>query len=519
MRKIPKKPLKSNPIKESDPSKIPAAKLPMDIEDKQELLKPYLENSDDIINRTFYINGSELEVQAIFINGVIDDNTFHLHILKPLMLHCETEPLKNRNNELIDIVSHSLITVGRIRKADSLDALIHDIYDGMLVLIFDSSGEYLAIDIHGGPLRSLEEPPVEKAQRGSRDGFIEILDINLALLRRRIRDHRLVVNKTLVGKRTRTPLAIIYIEDIADPGVIEEVNARINQIDIDGPLAAGYIEQFIEDNHYSFFPQIWATERPDKMIAELLEGRVAIMIDGTPQVLFAPSLFVEFLQAPEDYYERPWIGSYVRALRFLAFFIAITFPALYISLMSYQIELIPIDLLVPLAKARKLVPFPVLVEIILMEIIIQVVIETGVRLPGTVGQTIGMVAGIILGQAAISANLATPGVIIVIAITTISTFSLPSSSLALATRILRLPMIMMASIFGLFGFSLGMLIIIAHLASLESFGVPYFAPFAPTRFADLKDSVFRTFLWKMNQRPVSIPGQDKKRQGNNGQGR
>jgi len=517
MRKIPKKPPRTDLIEENDKNNLPDIKLPLNLSDKLQLLNPYIEKSDDIISRPFYIDGeNELPVQAIFINGVIDDNTLHQHILRPLMLNYQANPQNPETSNLVETISRNLITVGRLRKSDNLDSLVHDIYDGMLVLIFDSTGEYLAIDIHGGPLRSLEEPPTENVQRGSREGFIETLDINLSLVRRRLRDQRLVVKKTTIGQRTRTPVAILYIEDIADPGVVEEVKTRLDGINIDGMVAAGYIEQFIEDNPYSLFPQIWQSERPDKLVAALLEGRVAIMSDGTPQVLFAPSNFVQFLQAPEDYYEKPFIGSYIRFLRFLAFFISITFPALYISLISFQPELIPIDLLVPLAESRKQVPYPVLYEIILQELIIQIVIEAGIRLPGTVGQTVGVVGGIILGQAAIAANLATPAVIIVVSVTTICTFAMASSSLALASRIIRLPIVIMAACFGLFGLSFGLLILITHLASLESFGVPYFAPFAPTRYADLKDSIYRTFIWKMNERPMSINSQDKRRQNNTG---
>jgi hypothetical protein len=320
------------------------------------------------------------------------------------------------------------------------------------------------------------------------------------------------VQKTTVGRRTRTQVAVIYIEDIADPHVVEEVKQRIQSINIDGLVASGYIEQFIEDDPYSLFPQAFITERPDKAVTYLLEGRIVIIADNTPLSLVVPVLFVQFLQASEDYYERTHIANYSRLLRYIALLIAISFPALYIALLSYQPELIPYDFLISFSKARTAVPFPVVVEAIIMEVIIQLVIEAGLRLPQKIGQTVGVVAGIILGQAAISAKLASPIIILIISVSIICTYALPAQSLVLTTRVLRPILMLLAGSFGLFGLSFGWIVFQTHLIGLESMGVPYFSPLAPTRFADFKDAFTRTFMWKMNQRPVSIPGQDRTRQ-------
>lgn len=515
MRIISRKPYSDQISRVPNLQTIPDTILPVELNEKMQLLNPYINQSTDIITRFFDTDGEKpIQVQAVFVNGVIDDNIFNLHILSPLMSSFHAESKDSQAGNLADRVYREMITVGKVTRLQTLDLLVHNIYDGRLVLLFDTSSEFLAIDIQGGPLRALEEPNSEKTLRGSREGFIENVDVNVSLIRRRLHDHRLVVKKTTIGQRTRTPVAILYINDVADPNVVAEVFRRIDSIQTDGILATGYIEQFVEDDPYSLFPQVWNTERPDKMVAALLEGRIGIIANGTPLALVVPALFLHFLQASEDYYEKTFISSYLRILRFLAFFISITLPALYVSLLSFQPELLPIDILVELATARKQVPYPVLVEIVLQELIIQIIIESGIRLPGTVGQTIGIVGGIIMGQAAISANLATPAVIIVIAVTTTSTFAMASNSLALTSRIIRLPLIILASLFGIFGLSIGILVIIAHLTSLESFGVPYFSPFAPTRYADWKDSVYRAFLWKMNQRPVSIPIQEQKRQGN-----
>lgn len=493
-------------------------KLPRDLAKKMQMLRPYIEKNSDIISRPFFITEAEnLQAVAIYMEGMVDTAALNRDILKPLMLNASREQLEKKGTKhLIDRIYQTSLTVGRVLKVDTFPALVQIIFDGLTILMFDGLAEVLAVDIRAGENRAIEEPTAEKTLRGPREGFIESLVVNIALIRRKLRDPNLVVEKMVLGKRTRTEVAFLYIDDIADPQIVAEVKARVAKIDIDGNVVTGYIEQLIEDNPYSVFPQIQGTERPDKVMAQLLEGKIALLADGSPFVSILPSLFVQFLQASEDYFDRTYIGSFLRAIRYIAFFLAISLPAIYVALLSFQQELIPFDLIVSLAENRKAVPFPVAVEALLLELIIQMTIETGLRLPTPLGSTVGVVGGIILGQAAISANLASPAIVIIISVTTICTFAIPVQSMALATRILRLPLLVFAASFGVFGFSLGWLLILAHLASLESVGVPYFAPFAPTRFADLKDSFFRTFIYKMKNRPVSIPVQDRQRQASTG---
>ena len=521
MRKIPRKPLKKvTPVTKDkaqtdhDTRGIPAEPLPTSYEEKLALLKPFTDKNSDLISRPFYLNNDEKYAgSAFYINGVVDNNLLNEHILKPLMQTDTPFPDTAAPGEQLDFIIRTSINAGQVRTTDNQAEMIHGIFGGFVVLIFAGIKEAVIIDIHGGPVRSLEEPPGEKSVQGPREGFIETLDINISLVRRRLRTPRLVVKQTTVGQRTRAPVAILYIDDIADKNLVEELTNRLDKIDVDRILDAGAIIQYIEDNPYSPFPQIWVSERPDKVIAELLEGRIAVMIDGTPTAFFLPSLFIEFFQAPEDYFERTYTGSFLRLLRYLAFFLAVSLPALYIALASFDPELLPTNLGVSLGQSRKEVPFPVFLEILIQIFIIELIIEAGLRLPGQVGQTAGVVAGIIMGQAAISAKLASPAVIIIIAVATICTFTLPSGPLVQSSRILRLPLMVITAVFGLYGFSLGWVFILAHLSSLESLGIPYFAPFAPLRPADLKDGFYRTWLWKMDQRPLSIPAQQKRRQG------
>lgn len=505
MRIIPKKQAASKNQDQPKSGGLPEDPMPDSLKDKNEMLAPYLDKNEDINKRDFTLGVAlKIPARAIYLNQIVDKEVFNRHVLEPLMKY----PMPAQDGlppALIDILVSSGPSVGQVKTAQNLKEIIHYIFDGLLIVLVDGFQEALVVDIHGGEFRTVDEPPGERTSRGPREGFVENLDINISMIRRRLRDPHLVVTKTLIGRRTRTPVAIMYIEDIASPDVVNNLRQRIDAIDVDGILASGYIEQFLEKSPWSFFPQFWSSERPDRLAAKLMEGRVVVIVHGTPLAFSVPTLAMEFFQASEDYYERTIIGSFTRFMRFLAFFLAISLPSIYISLFSFHPELVPFKLLLPVAQARSQVPFPVLIEVIIQELIIQLTIESGLRLPGAIGQTVGVVAGIILGQAAIAAKLASPAVIIVISVTTIATFVMPSSGMLLASRILRLPLILICGAFGIYGFSLAWLFIVIHVCSLEDFQTPYYAPFAPLRLQDLKDAAIRAPLWMMNKRPRSLP--------------
>ncbi len=505
MRIIPRKPVSPPNQTQSKSGGLPEDPMPLKLNDKNKLLAPYLDKNEDI-NKKDFLLGLELKIPArsVYLNQVVDKDAFQRHVLEPLMKY----PLTVQEGlppALINMLVNSGPSVSQVQTASTLKEIIHHIFDGLLVVFLDGYQEALVIDIHGGEFRTVDEPPGERTTRGPREGFIENLDINISMIRRRLRDPKLVVKKTIVGRRTRTPVAYLYIEDIASPEVVENLRQRIDAIDVDGIVAAGYLEQYLEKSPWSLFPQIFSSERPDRLVAKLMEGRVVVITHGTPLAFSVPTLALEFFQASEDYYERTVYGSITRFTRFLAFFLAVSLPSIYLSLFSFHPELVPFKLLLPVAQARSQVPFPVLIEVLIQEFIIQLTIESGLRLPGAIGQTVGVVAGIILGQAAIAANLASPAVIIVISVTTIATFVMPSSGMLLASRILRLPLILASGAFGIYGFSLAWLFIVIHVCSLEDFQTPYYAPFAPLRWQDLKDAAVRVPLWMMNKRPVSLP--------------
>ncbi len=512
-RKAEKK-LNTTEHKNPDAKESEQVKLPKSLQDKLDILKPYKDKNFDMVIRPIEIKAKQMNRKAavVYIESITDTNILHQDVLRPLNKLAAEDTAGY--GSIIEYVYKNSLTAGNIVYTDGLSEMVHAVFEGYTVLMIDGYAEILIIKINNGHSRAIEEPILDRTISGPREGFVESLAINVSMIRHKLRDPNLAVKKKVLGRRTRSNIAVLYIEDIASKDIVSEVFKRLDEIDVDGILSAGQLAQYFEDNPHSFFQLYRQTERVDIVVANLLEGRVAVISDQSPLVVIYPTLFIETLQASEDYYQKAQHGTFMRLLRFLAFIMSVSLPAFYISLISYRQELIPFDLVIPLIESRKDVPFPAIIEVLLLEVMVQIIIEAGLRMPANLGQTIGIVAGIILGQAIISARLASPAAIILIAITTISTFAIPNICLSLATRLIRLFLLITSSIFGLYGFSLGWFLILTHLISQESMGVPYLSPLAPTRYADLKDSFFRSYNWDFKNRPVSIPVQDRKRQGN-----
>lgn len=315
-----------------------------------------------------------------------------------------------------------------------------------------------------------------------------------------------------MGRITKTDIVLAYLRGKANEKVVEEVRRRIKRINVDSILESGYVEELIEDQPFSPFPQIAHTERPDKAAAEILEGRIVILVDGTPFVLIVPTIFTQFLQSSEDYYERYPMAIAVRLIRYLFFMIALTFPSIFIAATTYHHEMIPTPLLISVAGAHIGVPFPAFFEVLLMEITFEALREAGVRLPKAVGSAVSIVGALVIGEAAVAAGIVSPDTVIVVAVTAIASFTIPAFNVAITIRMLRFPMMFLAAIVGFYGILLGLLIILVHLCSLRSFGVPYFAPVAPFRWKDMKDTIFRAPWWMMKKRPKYISKDESERQ-------
>lgn len=469
--------------------------------------------SNDIVIREFIFgNKKKINAAIIFVVGMTSKAIINENIIRPLMYDShlfDDENLSSAND--IDTIKKTMISVGDVSKTSSLDEIINSCLSGDTIFLIDGSREALLISAKGWETRGVDEPKTESVVRGPREGFSETLRTNTTLLRRKIKDPALTFEPMKIGERTKTDICIAYVDGIVNPQLVEEIRRRLNRIRTDSILESGYIEQFIEDAPFSIFSTVGNSEKPDIVAAKLLEGRAAIMVDGTPFVLTVPMLFIEGFQSAEDYYSRPYFASFVRLLRFLSFTITILAPATYVILTSFHQELLPTSLLLTMAASHEGVPFPSVLEAGIMMMTFEILREAGIRLPRPVGQAISIVGALVIGESAVSAGLIGAPMVIVVAITAVSGFVVPAQTDSAA--ILRIILLILAGFMGGYGVGIGLLCIIINLASLRSFGTPYLSPLAPPSISGLKDSLIRVPLWKMLLRPKGIGKYDPQRQG------
>jgi len=472
------------------------------------ILKEILGESNDIIFREFVMGGkNKIPAAIIYLDGLVDKTTVNKSILEPLMYDSR---LIDPEITSISGLQQNLVSVGDVKEDYRIDTLVDACLNGDTCLLVDGFNRSVIISTREWESRGVQEPPTESVVRGPREGFTETLRTNTSLLRRKIHNPNLTFETMRLGTRTRTTVCIVYIKNLVYPGLVEEIRHRLKSIDVDSILESGYIEEFIEDAPFSPFATIGNSEKPDVVAGKMLEGRAAILVEGTPMVLTVPALFIEGFQSPEDYYSRPYYASLVRSLRFIAFAISILGPAVYVALTTFHQELIPTSLLITMVAAREGTPFPALVEAIGMGIIFEILREGGVRLPKPVGQAISIVGALVLGDAAVSAGLIGAPMVIVVALTAIASFVVPPH--ADSGSLMRISLTLAAGFLGTFGVVIGLLGFLVHVASLRSFGVPYFSPLAPVTPPDLKDVFVRAPWWAMFTRPRSIGWKNSRRE-------
>ena len=466
------------------------------------------ENCGDKIGRTIPIGkNNPLDVYILYIDGLVAREVIEFAIIEKILLK-EDRALDFGDYPRESLGQLLLNTIGgtvEAEETDSFDALIGAVLSGDTAILIDGSTKGIIIASKGWANRGIQEPDNEEVIRGSKEAFTEALRMNTALIRRRVRDTKLKIEQMSYGIRSHTDMALVYMDDIVQEGLVKQIKTRLSQYEIDAILDSGYIEQLIEDDWASPFPQIQSTQRPDKVASAVLEGRVAIIVDNSPFVLIVPATFNSFFQASEDYYQRWAIMSFTRVLRYFVSFLALALPALYIALLNFHPVMIPTSLAVTLAAAREGIAFPTVVEIIIIELEFELLREAGVRLPGAIGQTIGIVGGLIVGEAAVSAKLISPMVVIIVAITAIASFAVPDYGLTTAFRLLKFFIIALAATLGLYGFLIAMLIIATHLVTLRSFNIPYLSPYVSGElndYNDWKDTVIRLPLFMQNKRPI-----------------
>lgn len=471
-------------------------------------LREWLGDNGDMIVREFRLLGSH-EAAALFFSSMTDAQQIHEHILAPLMDGDARHASPGSGERaLADTICSRIVHVSKTEHHRRYSEVFDLMAQGSLVLFVEGMHQALAFDVRQIEKRGIEQPQTEQVIRGARDGFIEALETNLSLLRRRVQSPDLKIVISTMGRRTATRVALAYVDGIANPKLVKETMRRLAQIDVGTLIDSGYIEQFIEDFPLSPFPQVQSTERPDKTAAALQEGRVAILMDGSPFVLIVPALFNQFFQTIDDYSERFIIGSLIRLIRLIALMFSLFFPALYVSLISFNPELIPTEFAVAVSGGRAGVPFPAVIEVLVMEVAMEVLREATIRLPQIIGGALSIVGVLVIGQAAVSAGVASPITVVIVAMTTIGSFATPAYNAAIALRMLRFPLILLAGMFGLYGVMIGTVLIVNHLLFLESFGVPYMTPLIGGKWRDMKDSLIRAPLWTMIKRPSFLHSPD-----------
>ena len=522
--------LDNNTTKDVEPQKIFT-----EIDKNLDFLK-YKYNAlicNDVIIREFSLLAQNIEYKAfvMYIDGMVDSPVINEFILSPLMMRnranifddkqkkfvseekIDNVTLKNfkksKEKNLVDFIYNSLIPQNSVDKVTDFSDIYSAINMGNCMLFVDSLDTAFNLDVKGFKQRNIDSPSNEIVVRGSQEAFVENIRTNTSMIRRLVNNENLVMETLTVGQITKTQVSIGYIKSLANEDLVAEVRYRINNLSVDYLISSGQLEQLIQDSPESLFPQMVATERPDKVSNFLLEGRVVIVVNGSPYVLVAPGVFVDFITSPEDLNLKYQFSNLEKIIRLLAIFLSLLLPGIYIAVTNYHQELIPTELLFTIAAARESVPFPTFVEILLMEVSFELIREAGLRVPTPLGSTIGIVGALILGEAAVSASLVSPVLIIIIAITGICSFSIPDFSLNFTFRIYRFVYIILGYMAGFLGISFGVFIQLAIMCKLKSFGSPYINPYILGKNKRSISSYFIPPIWKRERTSSFVHAQKK----------
>lgn len=466
-------------------------------------LRKLFANTGDMVFREF--NCGPIHCGVVYIDGLADKILLDDYLFEPLMEMAGqiTDPKKLKDK---------VIAISDMREVTKMSDGTTAVLSGETLVLIEGLSVGIIVANRSWPNRGVAEPSGETVIRGPREGFTETIRFNTALVRRRIRDTKLKIESLQCGVRSKTDIALVYIEDIVNQDILAELKERLDRIDIDAILDSGYIEQFIEDNEKTPFPQVQSTERPDVVAAGVYEGRIGIIVDGSPFVLIVPAVLVDFFQAPDDYYTSWITGTFVRFLRLIGIMVALILPGLYVAVTSFHTDLIPAKLAYAIASSREGVPFPSYIEVLFMEAALAFLIQAVIKLPKPIGSTIGIVGGLIIGQSAVTAGIVSPIMIIILGVTAITTFLIPNYEITNAFTFYRIFIIFASAVLGLYGIMLAIIFLIIHLTRIKSFGIPYLAPAVDLVWSDLKDLYVRLPLKYFIKRPVFLKPKNKIRQ-------
>lgn len=465
------------------------------------LLKKHFQSDSDIKFREF--SAGEKNACVVFMDGMVnmpEINEFIIQALeKGTALDCKN----------LDTVYLKLVRCAECVVLENFDNCINTILNGKAALFIDGDARFIEAGVTKLSMRSIAEPPTAQVIKGPREGFIENIKSNVTLIRKRLKTADLSVNYITCGRYTKTAVALCYIDSIADKKIYESIKKRIEEIDIDAIIDSSYITKFLENRPYSIFKQIGTSEKPDVITSKLLEGRVAIIVDGSPIVLTLPYLLLEDFQSPEDYYERKYKVTFARLIRMLAIIIAVILPAAYVAAQVFNLSIIPLRFSLTILNSIKGIPLSPAIEMLGVVLIFEILTEASIRMPKYLSMSLSVVGSLVLGQTAVAAGIISTPTLMIMAISAISLFCVPE--LAGTLSILRIVFIFLAGSLGIFGIMLGAIFLASYIVSLESYGAPFFAPYAPIVRQDLKDGILKKELMDQTERPRSFSQINSKR--------
>ncbi|SMQ84920.1 spore germination protein KA [Bacillus sp. OV166] len=462
-------------------------KISDDIDKNIMTLQEYFCHTEDLMKKELRFHNQKCVI--LYLESLVKKELLQSSIIEPI--------IEMQAGEI-----EKTVHAAEIKQTSMISEAGKQLLDGACMILIENNPQAYLASVGGIEGRSLQEPNNERSIKSAHDGFVESFSSNLQLLRKRIKSPRLKVKYFTIGNLSNTKVGMVYLDKLANKELIDEVERRLTSIELDQLYLTGDVEELIEDHPFSPFPQILATERPDRAVSYLTEGKITIIVDGNPRVLVVPITFFAFYQAPDDYNSRWLIGSFFRITRLFSFIIAISLPAIYIAIVSFHSEVLPIGILYSIRTSLEYVPFPPFVEALTMQIILELLKEASIRLPSPIAQTIGIVGGLVIGTAVVDAHIVSNMMIVVIGITAIASFVAPINEMGTSARLLGFPTMLAASLLGFFGIVFVLMLIFMHLSKLDSFGTPYFAPLAPFKKEDLKDSFIRLPFWKLTTRPM-----------------
>ncbi len=475
-----------------------------------EVLDTLFADWGDIVKKKFRLEREKenLAIYIIYIDGLTDNEMVERTITRPLLYEWRGMSAEQSGGEeysVFQILFHNQTEAVDLTQTSKMMETVSAVLKGDTAIFVDGQEKAMILSTKKFPTRSISEPDKEAGLKGPKDSFNENFRTDTALLRRRIKDPKMKLKQGVLGQRSRTVYGLMYMEDLVSSSLLANIEKKLESFSIDGIYDSGMLVHLLEEKWYSPFPQVQTTQRPDKAASAILEGRVVLVVDNSPEVIILPTTFNTFFQAADDYYNRFIVGTFARCLRYLAAYITVLLPGLYVAITCYYPQVLPTDFLLAIVGARNDVTFPIVVEVLLMELLFELLREAGIRLPGQMGNTIGVVGGLIVGQAAVEAALVSTIVVIVVALTAIASFAIPNEDFASTFRLLKFAMILLGAVWGLYGIMLGILVIQIHLASLESFGIPYMMPLVAGSIDDeveFQDFIMRKPIFTMKDRPL-----------------